>query len=213
MTPAGAIDIIMRDYDKVDPADSNNSALRTQYLGFLQDVYDYAFDFRDFEWTFDETNVTLSSGQNSVALGTTFAGFGTHGGLWDSSRRVRLTERSKSYIKALREEGPLTDSLEFAIFDSKFQFPFTASSNITYRAFHRVRAETLVDNTTEMVLPDRWCRRIVLAGLRVRSQLAKSDARQDWKGLLKDGMGQLCRDENPLRSGVQKMPMGVSAGW
>ena len=211
--PKGLIDIAMRDYDKMDPDDTNFAGTRTAYLGFLQQVYNWIMNYREWPFTYDEQNVTLTSGQDDAAYPTGFISFGRHGGLWDPARKIKLRELSAITIKRLREESTGADSLVFGIFDGRIQFPYTASATTTFRALFRIGPETLADGTTALVLPDYYIQTTLMPAFLVRTQESKQDARDSWKGYTRDGLGEMCRNENPMQTGIGRLPLAVRGAW
>lgn len=208
--PKTCIDTALRFYDNIDPDDGDNTSRRARLLSFLQHVYEYIHGYREWEWTFTETAVNISAGQNSVALPTTFLEFGRNGGLYEVSSKTRLFEISRQELEQLRQRGS-TDTGVFSIFSGKIQVPGTGARSFT--AFHRVVAETLVDDDTAFLMPAKYINTVLIPALVYRVQQSKQDARDDWSGQFREGLSQMCALENPMKTSAQRMPLAMRGVW
>ena len=210
MTPRDLISIVISDYDSVDPTDSDNTALRAKYLRFLQHIYNYVWNVREWEWTYKEAPLTIVSGADSVALPTDFQSIGQQGTLFDSGG-TPLYPKARYVVERMRRAGGGWGF--FAVWGGKIQVPSIVSSDTLFNFFYRQRAETLADDTTEMVVPDRYAYTVFLPGLVFRSQEKKVDERKTWSEQFQAGLSQMAASENPSQHEVVRMPLAMRGGW
>lgn len=219
--PQYIIDSVVSYHDDLGTGEAPAADLtrrRARILNALQFVYELVWNFREWSWTYKESAAfTIASGANSTAAITTimadFLNFGREGHLYDTDRKIRLDEKARYLVEALRRESSSSvNSRIFAIFDGKIQIPYTAPSTLNLIAFHRKKAETLADNSTEMVIPDPYADTVLLPGAIWRSQESKRDIRETWKAQFQEGLRQMCELENPGLSAPQKMPL-ANRGW
>lgn len=218
-TPKGLIDNAISYYDDAEPDEAQNAKRRARLLLFLQHIYDYVWNYREWEFTYKEgaALVVLANG-NNVALPTEYMEFSKRGSVFDTARRIRLQEVSIHLVERMRNElssasggGVLNDG--FAVSQGKIQLPYTVSSNTSLVPFYRIRAETLVDDTTPMLIPDKYANLVLLPGLVVRTQESKQDARETWGKQFVEGLSQMCMLEQPQKSAVRRLPLHTRGAW
>lgn len=213
------LDQTLQAYDIVPPSDAQYAARRARLLIYLQQMYNLTWNFRPWVWTYKEgAQVTWLSGANSItlaALAADFMEFGPEGSLYDPNRKIRFKEKSPYIVERVRNE--MTTNYDnypfFCIYGAAVQFPYTATSNITLLPFYRFLPETLADNATAMVLPDRWAVSVMLPALVMRAQLSKNDARDDWEKFLRQGLIEMSVVENPVRTMTHRWPLAVRRAW
>lgn len=207
------IDSAINFYDGVDADDADNSARRARLLNFLQHIYDYVWNYRTWQWTYKKSTITITAGNDSVALPTDYAEFSPSGGLTDQSSRTRFYEISPLEMNRIRVEGPGSTLNVFSIFDGKIQIPAAVSANKIFDIFYRMRAETIADSTATLVIPDRYVNLVLLPGLIFRTQEGKNDARTTWKEQFQAGLSQMASLENPLKTRTVRWPMSYPRAW
>jgi hypothetical protein len=216
--PGALVDIIITDYDGVDPTDADNALLRAKYIRFLQHIYNYVWNVREWEWTYKESALSMAAAANSVALPTDFQSIGSHGSLYQGT--LRFTPRPRYYVERLRGEGGLQSTV-FSVWGSKVQIPYTVSAITAFTLFHRFMPETMVDGPaeeppappTDMLIPERYVHTVLLPGLIFRSQEKKQDARKTWSDQFNAGLTQMASEENPGKFESARMPLAVRGGW
>jgi hypothetical protein len=214
--PTTIIDEVISDYDDVDPTDADYATLRAKYRRFLQHVYNYVWNVREWEWTYKESSLTILSAGNNVALPNDFLSIGQQGSLFDNGRGVALRPKAKWIVEKLRRQGPLggLNADIFAVWQSKIQIPYTVGSNTAFTLFHRFRPDTLLDDgATEMLLPDRYAETVLKPALVWRSQTKKQDARPTWGEQFQAGLSHMAAAENPLLAEPAKMPLALKGVW
>lgn len=203
--PAATIDQVLGEADGTDPNDPANDGRRGDLLNQLNLMNSYIHNYREWPWTFDEATLTIASGSNFVGVPTNFMHMGRNGALYDSANKRRWTEISiHQFVRMRFEMDPDPNSRCFVIKDLLVQIPWTSTSDIVFAMVYRVRPEILVDDGTEMLLPDQYAQTVLIPALYARAQMTKDDARPDWKADLKDGISQMCALENPRQTGVQR---------
>lgn len=209
------IDVVISDYDSVDETDSDNAALRSKYRRFLQHVYNYVWSVREWEWTYKESALSVLAGADNVALPTDFLSIGRQGSLFDTNRRVSLRPKAKWLVERVRREGSIGGMTVdcFAVWAGKIQLPYVVSAATPLILFHRFRPETLVDNATEMTIPDRYAETVLLPALIWKAQTKKQDARPTWGEQFQAGLSEMAANENPLLNEPLKMPLAVKGAW
>jgi hypothetical protein len=211
MTPAAAISIIISDYDSADPTDADNAALRVKYLRFLQHIYSYVWNIREWEWTYKEATVTITAGNNYVALPTDFQSLGQQGSLYDQNG-LQFVPKARYIVERLRRSGGSSTGI-FAVWGGKIQLPYAVSATTVLTIFYRLRAETLADGSTEMTIPDRYAHTVIIPGLVFRAQEKKQDARETWSQQFNSGLSQMAAEENPSKFENVRMPLMMRGGW
>lgn len=224
MNPAAIITQVMNAYDSVDATDIDNSGRRVKYLLWLQHTNNYVHLYRDWEWTFATTALTILGdslavgydGGNKIALPANFLEMSRHGGLVDSSG-LKWDEVSVYALERIRTEGLGTVNRPvFAIFNSKIQIPYVTSSNIAFTLIYRTAPDVLADNATLMTIPDRYKDTVIIPGVIHRAQESKSDSRVDrWAGYFTDGLATMCARENPTQTKFKQWPRSIPGhgGW
>ena len=217
MTPRAAIDIVISDYDSVDPTDLDNSPLRTKYLHFLQHIYNYVWNIREWEWTYKEAPITVIANSGSAALPTDFQEIGSQGVLMDS-KRVQFFPKPKYVVERLRRAGNAGFGSVlniFAVWGGSLQLPYAVSTDTVFTLFYRMRPEMLADATpgVDMTIPDRYAHTVIIPGLIFRSQEKKQDARQTWSQQFNSGISQMAVAENPSKFENAKMPLARRGVW
>lgn len=224
MTPKQVIDDVIQNHDGLDPADDAASGRIVKYLFFLQQMHDFIHNFREWEFTFFEDTVTQSSGNDYADFPADFMEFGRNGGLWDPARRIRLEEVPRYSIFRMREEAsnPVTLTT-FAIGEGVLLFPFSANGDTTYKAVFRGTPPVLVyddppanpadPDPTTMLIPDKYRYTVVTPALVQRAQQSKQDARPDWLSILRDGLSQMCKVENPVKTSQRMFPLARKRAW
>ena len=213
--PAGdLIDTIIRDYDAVDPTDSDNAALRAKYLIYLQQIYNYVWNIREWEWTYAETPITGTAGRDYLDLPETFESMGQQGSLWNDSLRLRLYPKAKYFVERIRRENAQGSAVPiYGIWAGQIQLSYVMTSSTPFKLFHRVMPETLTDDDTPFVMPSRWEMVVLLPGLVWKSQMKKQDARQTWGQQFQAGLSQMAAAENPSQHELLRLPVAVRRGW
>jgi hypothetical protein len=227
LTPQTVINQVLGAYDGVDWLDADNANRRATLLLFLQHIYDYVWNFREWEWTFCETDLTAATGDNFAPLPIDPASppvwleFGRNGGLWGPDKR-RYREVSKYTLERYRQ-GQATlqrDAGIFTIAGGCIQLPAAATGSLVLTAFHRFAPEILVDAnepappaTYAFIMPARFVNTVLIPGLVFRMQESKNDARDTWGGQFRDGLAQMCAIENPMKTGTHRLPYAVPNAW
>lgn len=207
------IDATVLHYDGVDSTDADNSNRRLMLLSMLQRVYEYVRNYREWEFTYTEASLTITINTNSVDLPADYLEFGRNGHLFDMDKRIKMKEETRYTLERLRQEVQSSIDYMFCIFGGAVQVPVNASANRNLKIFYRTVAETLTDDATPIAIPDRYCRLVLLQGLIFLAQESKNDARSDWSAQFRDGLSQMCALENPVKTGVRRMPYAVRGGW
>lgn len=216
MNADALIDQAITFYDDVGADDGHNTRRRSQLLLYLQHIYNYVWSFRPWEWTYTEATVIVTAVNGDfVALPADYLEFSHNGGLFDTARRIHMKEKPSHLIQKIRAESP-TSGLSYAIFGvwaGKIQLPYTVTADTSFLAVYRKKAEVLTDAATELTIPDRYADTVILPGLVWRAQESKSDARETWAAQFREGMIQMCVQENPVKTGMRKMPLAVRGAW
>lgn len=210
--PAAGISAVITIYDGVEATDGGATDRRARILRCMQITNDFVHNLREWDWTYTSTALAISSANDDfIALPTNFNNIGDAGMLWDTGRNIPMTKVSKYQLMRLRlvSRGSSIRPV-FSIFDNKLQFPGVAPAAATL--FHRIQPETLADDSTEMLIPDRWFKSVIIPGTAAGGQELKSDARDIWRGQFRDGLIQMCQVENPARQGI-KVPMALPGAW
>lgn len=217
MIPGALVDIVITDYDGVDPTDADNANLRVKYLGFLQHVYNYVWSVREWEWTYKESAVIADIGDYTLPLPTDFQSIGSQGSLFDDARRIRMSPKPRWMVERLRREGSMSGvgTPIFAIWSSFIQLPYIVPIGAAFTLFHRFAPEALVDGAEaeEMLIPDRYARTVLLPGLLFRTQEKKQDSRKTWSEQFNAGLAQMASEENPSKHEGVRMPLAVRGAW
>lgn len=225
LTPQTVINQVIGAVDGLDWTDGDNANRRLTLLLYLQHIYDYVWLFREWEWTFCETDLTVAAAANYATLPIdpatppVWLEFGRNGGLWNGTKR--WTEVSKYSLERIRQRGSAqADSGIFAIGGGTIMLPAASASILTLTAFHRFAPEILVDAdepggglTYAFIMPARFVNTVLIPGLTFRMQTGKNDARDVWGGLFRDGLAQMCAIENPMKTGTHRMPLAVPGMW
>lgn len=213
MNPAAAITAVITYDDGGDPNDADNATRRAFLLNRLQMINNYVHNFRPWEWTFKEGDVTVTVGQTSTALPTDFMEFSNEGAVHDAQGN-EWVRKGRGFIERLKKQGlSMVNSRCFAIWDGKIQIPYTVTgSSIVFTCYYRRRPEVLADNSTTMLIPDRYYDTVILPGLTARAQESKQDARDSWFGYLREGLAQMCALENPMMTRGMRIPSAIRGG-
>jgi len=225
MNPAAIITEVMTAYDGVDGTDVDNVGRRARYLMWLQHTNNYVHMYREWEWTFATTTLTIIAdplnvaydGGNAIALPANFLEMSRNGGLCDSTG-LKWGEVSVYQMQRLRTEGLGNVSVPvFAIFGGRIQIPYVVTSDLAFTLIYRIAPDVLVDNVTppviEMTIPGRYKDLVIIPGLIHRSQESKNDARVDrWAGYFTDGLAIMCARENPLQTKFKQFPGSLPGG-
>lgn len=207
-----AIDV----YDGIDSQDAQNTNRRRRLLSFLQQVYNLAWNFRPWSFTYKEgALIVWAANSNSVARPADFLEFGPNGSLFDPDRKIRFKEKTSYIVERVRNEMATNyDNYPFfALYNGAIQFPYTATSNINLQPFYRMKPETVTDDMTALVFPDEYAMTVLLPGLVYRGQLSKQDERQAWAEMWKEGLSQMASIENPAKTMTHRMPLAVRRAW
>jgi hypothetical protein len=211
--PDGLIDSTLAYYDGVDPDDGDNAARRAQLLQFLQHVYEYVRNYREWQFTYKTGTITILAGTTSIAVPTDFMEFGGNGHLYDPSRRLRMIEATIHDFERLRQELTASPDYYFAVIDDKIHVTVAPAANRALTIIYRTKPETLADGTTTILMPDRYANLTLLPALIYRAQQSKNDARDTWGSQFRDGLSMMCALENPVQTGVRVMPRAIRGGW
>jgi len=214
MPAADLIDAVIQDYDAVDPTDVDNSPLRAKYLRYLQQIYNYVWNIREWEWTYAETLINGNANQDYLALPETYLGMGQQGSLWNDSLRLRLYPKAKYFVERIRRENAQGSAVPiFGIWGGQIQLSYVMTTPTPFRLFHRILPETLTDDDTPFTIPNRWELVVLLPGLVWKSQTKKQDARPTWGQQFQAGLSQMAAAENPSQHELLRMPVAVRRGW
>lgn len=202
------IDTIIRNWDGVDPDDADNAFRRTRLLQFLQSIYEYVWNFREWEWTCKEDTVTITAGNNSVNLPTGFLELGHGGSVFQGSER--WAEASRYEFSRIRNQ--LTSNPHvFCIYNGKLNIPRSVSVNTAFTMAFRFQADTLADSTNPFTMPPRYTNLVLIPGLAQQAEISKQDERDVWAKQFQAGLAQMCSLENPGRTEVRRLPHAVRA--
>jgi len=212
-SPDAGISLVIEVYDGVVPADGGSVKRRVKILRSMQLTNDFVHNFREWEWTYTSSALVVLANDNFVALPTGFQNVGDAGFLWDVDRNVPVTLVSKFELMRLRllSRGTSQRSV-FGIFGGKVQLTYAAGSARNFTLFHRVAPEILTDTDTEMLIPDKWFRSVIIPGTVAGGQELKSDLRPQWRAQFADGLKQMATDENPAKA-ARKPPMAIPGAW
>lgn len=218
MSPKDSIDIVIRSRDGSNPASSANTNRRVQLLDFLNHLTAWIHNYREWSWTWTSGTITFTTGnRTSVLTGlANFMEFGQAGGLFDPSTKRRYTEISTHMMDRIRFETTASNQdYVFCVRGENIEIPAAVSSNLTLTAVYRRTPEIYTDHNsvTAMLLPDRYCRTVLVPGLTRAAQQSKSDARLDWASELRDGLSRMCANDNPMRTSVQRWPIAIPGAW
>lgn len=198
-------------YDGVDPDDADNALRRVRLLNFLQHIYDYVWNYRTWQWTYAETTITVGAGDDFVTLPDDYAEMSPSGRL--TLQRTSYHEISPLKMHRLRKEGPGSLLNVFSIYGGNINIPSAVSGSTIFDIFYRVRPEALTDDSTALVIPDRYANLVLLPGLIFRTQEGKNDARSTWKEQFQAGLSQMASLENPLKTAANRWPMSYPGAW
>lgn len=207
MTPATAIDVVIRDYDGSSPVDATNAGRRVQLLGYLQQMNDLIHNFREWPWTYTANTISITAGNKTATLPATFMRVGQHGGLFETATRQLYREIPVYTLMRLRYLLSNPYPYVFSIIRPNLEIPQNATTTLSLTLIHRTLAQTLADGSTEMTIPDAYGRSVILPALIAASRRSVNDARPDWGALLKDGLSMMCAAENPCLSEIQELPV------
>lgn len=216
MTDSAIISAVLNYYDAIDADDADNLGRRARLLRFLDQIYTFVWNIREWEWTFNEDTVSISAGANTGTLPDDFMEFSRQGGLW-SPDHVRMTEVTRRQLYRYRNEtAGSTNTRIFAIAGGAVQLGYTASSAqvlpIAYRMISDSAAFTDTD-ADDPIIPAKYHATVLIPGLVYKAQVTKQDSRQNWAGEFKEGLAQMCAVENPSKTGVIRMPLSVRGGF
>jgi hypothetical protein len=211
MTGAEAISSVISYYDGSDPTDSDQDRHRLRLLHWLQHIYEYVWNYREWEWTFKSDSIDNN-------LPADFMEFGRNGGLWSTETGERWHEESKYTIARLNKEARGTSQLKvFALSSGSLNGAIVTPINTptNFDIYYRRIAETIADDEVALITPDKYCRTVILPGLIFRAQHGKNDARSEFGGMFREGLAQMCANENPVKTSMGRMPMalGPGRGW
>lgn len=213
MAPEDVINEVISSRDGTNPATSSNAPRRAQLLGSLNQMNSFIHNYKPWEWTHTEGNITILINTAAIALPADFMEFGREGSVYDVARKIRYIEKSRHIITRMRREGNARPYW-FCISGGTITLPYTVSSALTLTLAYRVVPEVLVDDDTDMMLPDKYARTVIIPALTRCGQQAKGDPRPDWAAELKDGLSQMCAIENPCKtSGISVPSVYGGAGW
>lgn len=202
------IDNVLQNWDGVDPDDADNAKRRARLLQFLQSIYEYVWNFREWEWTLKEDTVTILAGNSSIALPTGFLELGRSGSVFQGSER--WTEVSRHKFERIKNE--LTSSPHiFCIYNGKLNIPRSVSSNTAFKMFFRFQADTLADTTNPFTMPPRYTNLVFIPGLAQQAEVSKQGTQDVWAKQFQAGLAQMCSLENPGRTEVRRLPHAVRA--
>ena len=209
-----AIDTVIRVRDGTDPADAANANRRVELLVYLNQMNQYIENYRDWSWTYGTSTLNFIAGQNYIGGPSDYMEVGRNGGVWDTGQKIKYREISRHMLFRMRFELTAQPRYFFCVLNAtEFHLPYTPTANFSLELVYRFKPTLLVDNTSAIELPDRWARTVLVPALEARAQLSKDDVRQDWTAYLRDGLSQMCAVENPVKSGVQKLPMVYRGSW
>lgn len=212
MNPKLIIDSVIADEDGGVVTDADNAPRRALLLKRLQMINDYVHNYRPWEWTFKEGNVTVLVNTNSIALPTDFLEFGEDGSVHDAAGN-EWRRNGRGFIERLRKQGANSFvAFCYAIWDGKIQLAYSPTTATVFTLYYRRRAEVLVDNTTAMLIPDRYRSTVIDPGLTARAQESKQDSRDSWFGYLREGLTQMCKLENPMQTRGMRWPSAIRGG-
>ena len=215
MTDSDIIDRVLLDMDGIDPADSDNAARRLRMLHFLQQVYDYVWNFREWQWTYDEGTVTLTANHNYAPLPTDFGAFGKQGGLWNADH-VRMSELSRRKLERFRNEtSGSTNTRVFAISGGQILLGYTPSSNSTLSIYYRIVSDSagFTDAGADLLIPAQYHATVLVPGLVYKAQVTKQDSRPTWSAEFRDGLAQMCMMEQPIMTSTNRLPLSVRGAF
>lgn len=214
-TPTTIIDEVIEDYASVDPSDADNVQLRKKYLRFLQHVYNYIWNVREWEWTYKESALSMLAGASSVALPDDFHSIGHQGSLFDDARRVGLIAKSRWEVERYRKQGNVGGlHLDiFAVWGGLLQIPYVVTSATSFTLFHRFTPEILLDDGSDVILPHRYVETVLKPALVWKVQTKKQDARPTWGEQFQAGLSQMAANENPMVNSPVKMPSASKGSW
>jgi hypothetical protein len=210
-SPKDLIDKVINFYDDVDASDADNGTRRARLLVFLQHVYSFVYNYMPWEWTYRSVDYVVVTGDNKTGLFNDFLELSHNGSVFEGANE--WTDVGRAAIERIRRQsnGMASDKV-FAIWNRAFQIPYTVSSDLTLTVFHRVIAETLVDNTDEMLIPARYADTVLLPALVFRAMESKNDARETWGAQFREGLSQMVSLEYPEKTTRRKMPL-ANRGW
>lgn len=227
--PAGLFDEVIQVVDGLVASDGDNALRRARLLHFLRHLNAYIHYAREWEWTFEETAFNVASGKDHAYLVDTevapltieagvipdFLEFGRNGNLYRGQTPMR--ERTRFIVQRMRRaygsSGYGNRSDVFAIWGGALQFPFTLSSAESFVAFHRVKADDIIDDDTELRFPDKYTRTVLLPALVWRAMEGKHDIRETWANQFTEGYSQMCGLENPVKTRQRTMPLAMIGVW
>lgn len=214
--PKAIIDEHITIYDGLDPNDDSITSRRVQLTAFLQHINSYIHNYREWEWTYKESDITIAAGNLNANLPTDFMEFGSNGSLFVSSTGERLVEKSRYYVERLIWEHDVNNGINtryFAISGGTITRTFLMTVNTLHTLYYRRTPETIAYNTTTMLIPDKYIETVIKPGLVFRSQQSKNDARDIWGGQFRDGLSQMCKVENPVKTSIRRMPLAIRGAW
>ena len=215
MTDTDIISAVISYYDEVDPDDGDNLSRRARLLSFLKQVYDYVWNYHEWEWTYNESTVTLVKNHNYADLPTDFMEFGKQGGLWTSDF-VRMTEITRRRNERFRfETSGSTTTRIFSISGGKIQLGYTPTSNDTAHIYYRMisDSDTFTDAADDLIIPAKYHNTVILPGLVYKAQVTKQDARPTWSAEFRDGLAQMSSIERPTKTGAERLPLSVRGAF
>lgn len=214
MTPKDLIDDVIPTQDGVGANDAHNAARRARLLSWLNRIYAYTWSYRPWEVTFKEADVTITAvNKFFVALPADYLEFSREGFVFEKDQNREYKERPARLVRRIRREfaGGLQKAI-FGIDGGRIIVPFDVGSDTVFALYYRFRAETLIDDATQMVLSDRWAD-VIRAGLVYKAQQSKNDARPDFGAEYQQQLSIMCAIENPMKTSTRRLPLAVRGAW
>lgn len=216
MTPKAAIDLVIRLRDGHAPS-AATADRRFQALEFLNHANAFINGFLPWSWSWTESPFTIDAGDRVANLPDDFLEFGQHGGMFDAAQKIRYREISWLEMSRIRmESSGANPPRVFCVRGANIEIPFDTSSVLVLTGFYRMTTPVYTDpeeDTDELLLPERFCRLVLIPGLTRAMQQSKDDARPDWASELRDGLASMAVADNPQRSTVVRWPLSIPGAW
>lgn len=230
--PAGIIDSVVARVDGQAPSDGDLDARRLKLAEFLNQLNSYVHNYHEWEWTYYETTFSIAAGADFAYIYDTvtspgpppvvvagkipdFLEWGRQGSLYTG--QIPMWETSRAKIQRARRinAGPTRNPYAFAIWSGAIQLVAPLSSTTDYVAFHRIRAEQITDpdDTTELLLPDRYYQTVLYPGMIWKAMEGKQDQRETWANQFTEGLSQMSAIENPIKTQRCRLPLAMIGVW
>jgi len=212
-----AVDRLIRYFDNVNTSDGGYGNRATRTLVYLQQVYDDAENFREWQWRITTHSDTIVAPASTFPLPADYATLGRSGGVamrvstsdpWDT-----VDEDAPELVAYQIEQQTSAVSFPdiFAIYSGVVNFPY-AGTDLLYKIRYLKVPKTLqygLGTPDTFDIPAPYHNSVLLAGTIARMARGKGDAREDWLKQYRQGLTDMVSRERSPESEARQMPEAV----